>query len=460
MRLKSVTLSNFRCFDRLEVNFHSRLTVFVGINGAGKTALLDAIAAGLTPVLRHLSSANQRLSTEGAGLKDSDFKLVNRGNDRWTVADYAQVIVKTDDDLEWDYWRAASSGKVPELRPEGGKLAAVMKEISESKSGSTPRLMPVFAYYGAQRGRIVVPERLRQTKEKYDHPTSALVGALDSLSDFKEMLKWFDLAETSELRTNKGRPETDFARSPALEAVRQTIVRLLGDQYKNPYFNSDHRFVVEKTETNAPMQVMQLSQGYQSMLALAMDFARRLSLGNPHLTEADREHLAPANSEPIAPLAGAANVLPALLAPAIMLVDELDLHLHPTWQQRVLGDLMAAFPNTQFIVTTHSPQILTTVPDECIRVIDGGQLFSAPPGTQGAEPARLLKQVLGVPELRPDLAITRDLKEYLALVDEDKWATPRALELRRILDDNFKGHEPDLIDADLRIDNRRWELGE
>ena len=61
MRLKKVALKNFRCFDTLELELHPRLTVIVGENGAGKTAILDAIASALSPVVTQLSSANQRL---------------------------------------------------------------------------------------------------------------------------------------------------------------------------------------------------------------------------------------------------------------------------------------------------------------------------------------------------------------------------------------------------------------
>ena len=90
MRLKSVTLNNFRCFEHLKLELHPQLTVIVGNNGAGKTALLDGIATGLTPVLSHLSSANQRLN--GRGIKDADFRIEattgRGGKTQWAKADF------------------------------------------------------------------------------------------------------------------------------------------------------------------------------------------------------------------------------------------------------------------------------------------------------------------------------------------------------------------------------------
>ena len=96
-----------------------------------------------------------------------------------------------------------------------------------------------------------------------------------------------------------------------------------------------------------------------------------------------------------------------------MLVDEIELHMHPAWQQRVLADLQRAFPETQFIVTTHSAPILTTVPDECIRILEEGRVHAAPPGTEGAEVSRVLKRILGVDVRPPKIRLPGNPKSTL-----------------------------------------------
>lgn len=439
MRLKRVTLNNFRCFDHLDLELHPRLTVLVAENGGGKTAVLDAIAIGLSPVLRLLSTANQRLN--GPGFKNTDFRLQPVPNlfekpERWITCDYSQVIMETVDGLKWDHWKPAKSGTEPAEKIGQIELTASIREILDRLDTSERGLLPVFAYYGARRGWIEVPERLRTSKNNYSYPTSALQEALEALSDFREMLMWFDAEESSELRVNIGRAIEDFDRSPLLEQVRAAIRRLLHERYQKPRFTDKHKFVIEEQKTGALLQVSQLSQGYQSMLALGMDFARRLALGNSHLHGAQGPHR----------------------APAMILVDEIDLHLHPEWQQRVLDDLLGAFPETQFIVTTHSAPVLTTAPDQCIRILEDGLAYSAPPGTEGAEASRLLKRILGVDIRPPENQATRDLQEYLTLVDTDQWQSPRALELRQLLDARYQGEEPALLEADLRIENRKWEL--
>ena len=465
MHLKNVTLRNFRCFENFNLDLHPRLTVLVAENGGGKTSILDGISIGLSSVLHYLSSANQRLS--GPSIKDTDFRLESwegrGGAERWGASDYAQVIIETMSGLKWDNWRASAKGKQRESKIGQNDLAAYALDILNSLKTSAPKTLPVFAYYGAKRGWLPIPERIRDSKVNYEYPTSALFQALKSLTDFKELLKWFDLEEASELRANKGRDSEGYDESSALHEVRSAISSLLGGKYSHPGFNKKHKFVIQSDTTPSELQVSQLSQGYQSMLALGMDFARRLALGNPYMQHfgegAEWEQIASEYVKRWMPdQDDIADIGPAW-APAIMLVDEIDVHLHPSWQQRVLGDLMRAFPCTQFIVTSHSPQVLSTVPMESIRIIKDEKVYQAPPGTDGAEAQRILEDVFHVSP-RPKTPMSSFLEEYLRLVDARDWNSPRALELRQKLDSWSQGQEPRLLEADLQIDNMKWEAGQ
>ena len=445
MRLKSVTFKNFRCFEDLKLDLHPRLTVIVGENGAGKTAVLDGIASGLSPVLTHLSSADQRLT--GRGIKDSDFRIQAfvgaRGKDQWGVADYAQVKVEAWDGLCWDYWRPSGNAKGKEPAEKWGEIALKehLNAISTSYKSSTPVLTPAFAYYGASRGHIEVPERLRPAKYNYEHPAAGLVDCFNPHSDFREMLAWFDLEESSELRENKDAGE-DYAPFQSLEAVRSAVVSVLGNAYRNPHFNAKHKFMLERVSDGAPMLVNQLSQGYQSMLALAMDFARRLAIVNSHLEYGD-----PYASEQISQAAMGLQLLGinipepfqdalAMSSPAIMLVDEIDLHLHPSWQQRVLGDLMRTFPLTQFIVTTHSAQVLSTVRRENIRVLSGNSADMPLATTYGQPSGDVMHSVMLV-DPQPPIEEKHHLDRLTELVDQGYWAQPEAesllLQLTQVL---------------------------
>ena len=155
------------------------------------------------------------------------------------------------------------------------------------------------------------------------------------------------------------------------------------------------------------LEIDQLSGGQRAVLALAADLAARMTQANPHLD-------APLNSE------------------AIVLIDEVELHLHPSWQQRILKDLRRTFPNTQFIVSTHSPQVLTTVEPEHIVELarENGRIVagSAAGWTYGAESGDVLSVVMGVNE-RPVNDFTEKLDLYKRLINDDKGESGEALEL-------------------------------
>ena len=172
----------------------------------------------------------------------------------------------------------------------------------------------------------------------------------------------------------------------------------------------------------------ELSGGCRAVLALAGDLARRMAQGNPHLAD-------PLHSE------------------AVVLIDEVDLHLHPSWQQRILRDLTRTFPNAQFIVSTHSPQVLTTVmPEQIVELHreDGAVLASrAAATTYGAEAGEVLVAVMGV-KARPANDFTDKLQKYLRLVGRGKGTSKTATELRDELEE-LSPQDPALDRADMEM---------
>jgi predicted ATP-binding protein involved in virulence len=194
-----------------------------------------------------------------------------------------------------------------------------------------------------------------------------LTGALEPDSRFRAAFEWFNAMEDQERREKESRRDFDF-RLPELQLVRNAIVRMLPVGFSNPRTETRPlRFVIDRKmpdgETRT-LRISQLSDGYRVVLGLAMDLARRMAQANSRMAQ------------------GGNPVMNPLDLPAIALIDEVDLHLHPVWQQRVLADLTRTFPGTQFIVTTHSPQVLSTVKRENIRVIGpdaSGATIAEPP---------------------------------------------------------------------------------
>ena len=183
-----------------------------------------------------------------------------------------------------------------------------------------------------------------------------------------------------------------------------------------------------------PLEAM--SDGARSVISMAADIAYRMARLNPDMGE---------------------DV--TLKTSGVILIDEVDMHLHPSWQQTVVNDFVRAFPKVQFIVTTHSPQVLTSVPAESIRILhwdDDMVDIEEPSFSLGAESSQLLRDIQHV-ETRPgSLPIVKTLQRYLQLVSEDKWDSKEALELRKTLDEWSQGREPALLRADMDIRVRNY----
>jgi predicted ATP-binding protein involved in virulence len=185
------------------------------------------------------------------------------------------------------------------------------------------------------------------------------------------------------------------------------------------------------------LELIQLSDGYRNLLALVLDFARRLAQAHPNWPN-------------------------PLEAPGILLIDEIELHLHPKWQQTIIPKLRTVFPNTQIIAATHSPEVLTTVWRESIHLLGSDHAIEQIPadvGTFGAESSRVLQEVFG-PHIRPPAIETVDwLNEYLRLVESQQQNTEPGRELRNKLEKALGSSDPDLNYADMRISQLRV-LGE
>lgn len=460
MHLKKITLTNFRCFDSLTVDLHKHLTVLVAENAGGKTSVLDAIAKGLAAWFPYLDSAEQRIPN--FPLDDGDLRITpainNRGREVAKLADATSValsMVYDDTQVEWDVVHVLNDSVTPSREHGASSLKSHAHRLRDAiHDGDDGIPIPVFAYYGIHRGHVTqeIPDRIREPNVDYSRRLSALVDALaPNLRDFSEMVRWFKEASLDELQWfNERGPDgllagDDSSYKGALPHIRKAFEAVLGDRIRNPRIDRiTKKFVVDfKDDDGDTTQIRfdQLSQGYASVLALIMDLAQRLAVANPHYNAAT-EH----DSRE-----GVPEIIDPLSAPAIVLIDEVDLHLHPSWQQRVIGDLLRAFPGTQFIVTTHSPQVLTTVKRENIRILrrDTGGNWRAPEPERsplGQESAEALAHIMGT-HPRPVLPLLNDMHNYEQLARAGLADSPEAKSLLA----NLTGAGFQFLDADLAL---------
>ena len=413
MKLKRVKIENFRAIERLELQLDPSLTVFHGDNAHGKTSILSAIAVGLGSIPKLLPDVSS------IGFLKTDRRQLQS----------LQVELTTSNGFAWRR-TMGPRGKRAALR----ELKEAMEAIVDADREEAPPLdLPVVAFYDTDRAVFDKPRRRKRLKTEFLR-YAALEGALSARTDFKDFFNWFYAKENEELREQKAGRDFDF-RLKDLNAVRQAIASMVREVSDPRIKLGPLRFVVsvESRSKAENLALNQLSGGWRIMLALTADLAWRMAQGNPHLDD---------------PLA----------SEAIVLIDEIELHLHPSWQQRVLPDLARTFPNTQFVVSTHSPQVLTSVRPDCIVELrrENGNIVAEPASapTYGAEAGDVLAAVMGVRERPSGNEFVKCLGKYMRLVGRNQGESEEAISLRRELE-SLSPRDPALDRADVEIRRRK-----
>lgn len=422
MKIKQLRLTNFRRFSEFAIDFDPQLTVLVARNGSGKSSVLDAIATALGPFLTRLPKVS------GINPKDTDFRVFPDGK----KPPFMRIDCESTEGVRWDRTeKRDQTKKTASLIPEGYGVKAlndyVDRFIDAHNEGDYFEL-PVFIYYGTGRGVFDVPQRTKGFGKEFSRFDS-FDGALESRTNFKRFVEYFYYLE--ELESKKQKEQRSFdVEIPELKAIRAAIQRSMPD-FSSPRGAYPAGIMVDwfVDDEVKQLRIEQLSDGYRTTLAMVMDIAARMAEANPEMSN-------------------------SLDGEGVVLIDEVDLHLHPGWQQRILPDLVRTFPNIQFIVSTHSPQVITTVKPNSLRVIDWVDdcpCIVPVDFSQGAEAQLVLQQVLGVSPRPETLDVVTKLHRYQELVEQDKWDSQEALELRQELDRWGAEREPELMRLDLDI---------
>ena len=423
MYIKSLELNNYRCFEHLSVNFAPDYTVLVGVNGSGKSTILDGIATALGSYVAGFDG----ILSNGISQDDAHLKVYELGSRVDAEAQYpvnvAAVCSVDGSEIQWRRSLHGEKGRthIVEAKAIMDYGSALQQRI---RQGDKSVVLPLIAYYGT--GRLYVQKKQKKHSDSSSAftRTTGYIDCLDSASNEKQMLRWFEQMTMIELQEGIQMPE--------LSAVKNAMAKCFSGndasrnakfEYKVKTREIEVEYMNGSTKEKLPMRM--LSDGVRITISMVADIAYRMALLNPQLLDRVLEE-----------------------TPGIVLIDEIDMHLHPEWQRRIMGDLKSVFPKVQFIVTTHAPSVLVNVKSNNVLLLDSGNVYAPNNTTYGRNVDAILREMMGV-DVRPSdvVAMLREFYESLSVEDY-----PKAKELLENLEQILGTNDSDYIEAKVSYD--------
>lgn len=462
MKLKEITIENFRCFEKLTFDLHPELTVLTALNGGGKTTLIDALRIAVWPFVKGFDLGSQTgksatIQIENVRVKEFQNSMepqvpaVVEAAGFWPMQNQSDIYF-------WSQRRekikkgtgTLSDKQTSALTKHAGKIQGLVRSDEMDKDGQ-PLSLPLIVYLGTGRlwyqGRYnseVDDSELEQTAQSR---LWAYQNCLTATSSYKQFESWFSSVfkgfrelQIEKLEGKNPDREVFEGFENAIAVVQKAINEFTEEEtgWKDlQYRASQNQQLVMHHSDHGYVPLSQLSDGLRNMVVMISDIAFRCFKLNPHF-----------------------GCEAASKTEGLALIDEVDMFLHPSWQQRVMPALRKAFPNIQFVVTTHSPQVLSTVPAECIRVLDNyvdvetGEIVSAvktlEQQTIGTPSSDILLDYQNVNPI-PPVAEAQWVAEYTALIEQNRHASEEAVMLRKKLLSTYGASHRVMLDADKLI---------
>lgn len=404
MKIDNLTIQNFRGLRNIHISeLDKNVNLFVGVNGAGKSSILDALSLIFSWYIARMLSAKGR----GRDIPKDDIGLHSPSG----------CLIKLDMDNKgsWKLYRSLKYRKT-----DKSDLTSMNQYVSEMRDKLEEQSLmpiPIVAYYDVHR---VIPNsypRMPKNKSEFTQ-LDAYKNTLSASNLFSDFFNWFRLSEDYENELFK---EDSQFQDHGLKAVREAIGKVFPEYSELKVSRRPLALTMKKGEEK--FKINQLSDGEKCYISLVCDIARRLAIANPDPNQD--------------PLCGA----------GIVMIDEIELHLHPKWQQSVLSKLVNTFPNCQFFITSHSPIVASDAAGRVFAIRDGEIVEQQ---TYGKLSANILSSVF-------DLSMARNLyvQSILDSAYEDiKNGNADDYEKKlRDLTDILGADDPDI--AGLRIEKAR-----
>jgi predicted ATP-binding protein involved in virulence len=393
MRIDDLAIQNFNGFERRTFRFNPRFNLLVGDNATGKTSVLDALAVAAGSWFLGLRGYEK---SPGIGAEEvrvaAHLHLDSYTFEKQFPSRIECAGVVMGKRISW----------ARELQREGGRTTtAAAKPIIEIASQAEKRVrageeitLPLICNYGTERlwyeathhAPKPAPNGGARRPSRFDGYRDCFSFTIQETA----LIDWIRDQSTASLQTKKD--------TIALGVVKSAIMQCV-EGAKSLYYDGRYKDLVVVLDEHGPQLFDNLSDGQRIMLTLVGDLASRAAILNPHLADAALRD-----------------------TPGIVIVDELDLHLHPKWQRHLIHDLKATFPSIQFIATTHSPQLVGEVKPDEIMLLDGGEA-TTPPRSFGIDSSRILQEVMGARSR--DQAVENLLARLFKSIDDEDFDSAR-----------------------------------
>jgi predicted ATP-binding protein involved in virulence len=352
MRIKKIKIENYRCFEQKELSFDPHFNVVIGENGLGKTTILEALVGALKMYVANFVKEKQPHLRKNY-IKNEDIRRIKQGSAETIGKEETSLTLYIEnffgeDTNRYDFdWKVNAKNKFGDAETLNVKRKMNAILYSKEKNAALNVKLPIIAYYPTDRITPTTSQIAPHVVNPNDLRTIAYDNALENqkvlMTTITARIKTLEFEEwklSKEAPTNSLLASQLHLVQMELNALKKPIINCIPDCVKVDFSSTEHELMIDfENGDRKPFSI--LSEGFRNTLAIVADIAYRCARLNSHLEE---------------------NILTE--TEGIVLIDDLDLHLHPNWQRRIVPDLKRTFPKIQFIVSTHSPFIVQSLKKE------------------------------------------------------------------------------------------------